>query len=306
MRRKLRAVQQPDQQILWKARPTTRTVIYGKRVFAVPLNRVFTCAVFALWVSICAATPEIIWEGLIALTGHFSKIQVYSVIFIAMLLAFFVDPIMERIKDGSWELEHQNARDLLYAAIISLIFGIAAVCVHEAMTAYLGGEHTADAADHDKQTNLIRAIEQVREWASIPFVVTAAWFIAPMSRWTASLAAALACVWIVAIGVSYGWEWRVIVTAAVPCCVITVLGCMFVLEHWDHKTFPVLAGLTASVAGCWFVLAWLVPGCARLFGMSDFHLYTWTGFFEDFRFFLGWALGLAVAPNPVPKGASAR
>ena len=110
MRRKLRAVQQPDQQIPWKALPTTRTVIYGKRVFAVPLNRVFTCAVFALWVSICAATPEIIWEGLIALTGHFSKIQVYSVIFIAMLLAFFVEPIMERIKNGSWELEQPVAR----------------------------------------------------------------------------------------------------------------------------------------------------------------------------------------------------
>jgi hypothetical protein len=103
VRRKLRAVQQPDQQILWKARPTTRTVIYGKRVFAVPLNRVFTCAVFALWVSICAATPESIWEGPIALTGHCSK--VYSVIFIATLLAFFVEPIMERIKNGSWELE---------------------------------------------------------------------------------------------------------------------------------------------------------------------------------------------------------
>jgi len=43
--------------------------------------------------------------GAHCLTGYFSKIQVYSVIFIAMLLAFFVEPIMERIKNGSWELE---------------------------------------------------------------------------------------------------------------------------------------------------------------------------------------------------------
>src|SRR4051794_11950761 len=59
------------------------------------------------------------------------------------------------------------------------------------MNAYLGGSHTVGAAEHDKQTTLIRAIEQVREWASIPFVVTAAWFIAPMRRWIASLAAVL-------------------------------------------------------------------------------------------------------------------
>jgi hypothetical protein len=277
----------------------------GRELFDVPLSRVFTCVVFAFWVSICAATPEIIWEGFIALSGHFSRVQVYSVLFIAMLLAFFVDPVVERIKSGSWELEHQGARDLLYAAIISLVFGIAAVCVHEAMNAYLGGSHTVGAAEHDKQTTLIRAIEQVREWASIPFVVTAAWFIAPMRRWIASLAAVLACAWIVAIGAYYGWDWHVIVTTAVPCCVISVLGCWLVSRQWDHTTFPVLAGLTASVAGLWFVLAWLVPGCARLLGMPDFHLYTSAGFFEDVRFFLGWALGLAVAPNPVPSGANA-
>ena len=51
----------------------------------------------------------------------------------------------------------------------------------------------------DKQTNLIRAVEQVREWASIPFVVTAAWFIAPLSRRLAFLAATLSCAWIIAV-----------------------------------------------------------------------------------------------------------
>jgi len=63
--------------------------------------------------------------------------------------------------------------------------------------------------------------------------------------------------------------------------------------------------LTASVACCWFVLAWLAPACVRLLGIADLHLYTWTAFFEDFRFFLGWAVGLVVAPNPVPKEAAA-
>src|SRR3954468_9655146 len=132
------------------------------------------------------------------------------------------------------------------------------------MNAYLGGDHSAEA---DKEAHLIRAIEQVREWASIPFVVTAAWFLAPRRRWIAALAGATACVWIIAVGVSYGWGWRVIVTAAAPSCVISVLGCMIVSLRWDHKTFPVLAGLITSVAGCWFVLAWLAASGVRLFGM---------------------------------------
>src|SRR3954468_13659213 len=77
------------------------------------------------------------------------------------------------------------------------------------------------------------------------------------------------------------------------------------LETMGPQNISGFGGMTASVAGIWFVLAWLVPGCARLLGMPDFHLYTSTGFFEDVRFYLGWALGLAVAPNPVPSGANA-
>ena len=240
------------------------------------------------------------------MSGRFGKVQIYSIIFIAALLVFFVEPIIERIRRGSWKLEDQNARNLLYTAIISLIFGIAAVCIEETMNAYLSSEYIAAVADHDKEAKLIRAIEQVREWASIPFIVIVAWFIASMRRWIAFYVAALTCVVIIVIGVSYGWEWRVIITAAIPSCVINVIGCMFVSRHWNNKTFPALAGLTASVAGCWFILAGLVLGCARLFGISDFYLYTWTGFFEDFRFFFGWALGLAIAPNPMAAGTSVR
>lgn len=278
--------------------------VYGGE--SLSLNCIFICITFALWVSICSAAPEIIWEGFNIMSGHFGKAQIYSIIFVAALLVFFVEPLIERMRNGSWEVEHRNARNLLYTAIISLTFSIAAVCIEEAMNAYLSGEYVTAAADQAKQANLIRAIEQVREWASIPFIVIATWFVASIGRWFASFVAALTCVAIVVIGVSYGWEWRVIITAAIPSCVINVIGCMFVSRHWNNKTFPALAGLTASVAGCWFILAGLVLGCANLFGISDFYLYTWTGFFEDFRFFLGWALGLAIAPNPLAAGTSMR
>jgi len=279
-----------------------RAVNRREEGFAVPLNRVFACIVFALWVSISAATPEILWEGFLVMRGHFKASEIYSVVFIGIILAFSVDPVMERLRDSDWELEHRNARDLLYTTLISLVFAMAAVCIHEAMSAYLGDEHAEDQAKH---VYVFKAIEQVREWASIPFAVTIAWFVAPLNRWISVLAAVLACLWILAVGVSYGWEWRVLVSAAVPSCTVAALGCRFVSSHWDDKTFPALAGLTASVACCWFVLAWLAPACVRLLGIADLHLYTWTAFFEDVRFFLGWAVGLVVAPNPVPKEAAA-
>jgi hypothetical protein len=269
----------------------------------VPLGRAFNSVVFAFWVSVCAAAPEFIWRGLVALAGHLALRDVYSAILIAMLLGFFVEPIMERLRTGSWKLEHRNARTSIYRATISLAFGVAAVSVHEAMNAYLGG---AQAADHEKQANLVAAMEQVREWALIPFAVTVAWFSARAGRRVAFLAAILGGVWVVAVGLHYAWAWRDIVTTSTPCFAIIALGTRFVAKRWDDETFLHLALLTAIVAACWLVLAWLAESGAWLLGAPDFHIYGWERFWEDFRFYLGWSLGLAVAPNPVPRGARAR
>ncbi len=267
-----------------------------------PLSRAFNCIVFAFWVSVCAAAPEFIWRGLVALAGHLALRDVYSAILIAMLLAFFVEPVMERLRTGSWKLEHRNTRTLIYTTTIALAFGIAAVCVHEAMNAYLGGAH---ASDQVKQANLVAAMEQVREWALIPFAVTVAWFSAPAGRWIAFLGGILAGVWVVAVGLYYAWTWREIGTTAIPCFAIIALGARFVAGWWDNETFLHLAFLTAVVAAGWFAVAWLAQSGAWLFGEPGFRIYTWGQFWEDFRFYLGWSLGLAVAPNPVPRAVPA-
>jgi hypothetical protein len=263
----------------------------------VPLSRAFNAVVFAFWVSVCAAAPEFIWRGLVALAGHVAWRDVYSAILIAMLLGFFVEPIMERLRTRRWKLEHRNAKTSIYTATVALVFGVAAVCVHEAMNAYLGG---AEAADHAKQANLVAAIEQVREWALIPFAVTVAWFGARAGGRVAVLAGILAAVWVVAIGLHYEWAWRDIVTTSIPCFAIIALGTGFVAQRWDDETFLHLALLTAVIAACWFALAWLAQGGAWLSGAPGFHIYSGDRFWEDFRFYLGWSLGLAVAPNPVP------
>ena len=58
------------------------------------------------------------------------------------------------------------------------------------------------------------------------------------------------------------------------------------------------------MAGGWLVLAWLTEagagGAGRL-GSPGFRLYAPDVFYDDLRFYLGWSLGLSVAPNPVPE-----
>jgi hypothetical protein len=219
---------------------------------------------------------------------------------IALLLAFFVEPLTERIKTKSWELKHQSTKTSVYTAITALAFAITAVSVHEAMNAYLGGQQVAD---HAKQANLPKAMEQIHEWASIPFVVTIMWF-APRTGRRFSLAAGiLTCLWVIAIGFYYVWEWRDIIRTAVPSAAISVVGVLSISASWDKQTPAQLASLIALVALCWFVVLGVAQGAAWSFGASV-RIYTWEEFGEDFRFYLGWALGVAVAPSPLRASAA--
>ena len=233
--------------------------------------------------------------------GHFGAAELCSALFSGTLFAFFVEPLVERLKARRWRLAHEPSGGLLLGVLVSLAFGVAVVCIHEAMIAYLGGEHAGDEA---KRANLARAIDSACEWASIPAAVTAAWFVAGTARRLALPATGLACAWIVAIGHSYGWGWPIVATSAVPGFLIALLGTRIVLRHWDARTIPALAQLTAWVAGSWMLLAWGIQTGSEMIGSPGLQLYTPQAFYDDLRFYLGWCLGLVVAPNPVPEKAS--
>ncbi|HYG90477.1 MAG TPA: hypothetical protein VD978_29930 [Azospirillum sp.] len=265
-----------------------------------PLDRVLAYAVFTLWVSVCAFAPELIWQGFVLMRGHFGAAELYSALFIGTLFAFFIEPLVERLKAGRWRLDHEQTRGLLLGVVVSLAFGVVVVCVHEAITAYLGGQHAGDEA---KQASLTQAIDSAFEWASIPAAVTAAWFVVGTSRRFALLAAALACAWIVVVGHLYGWGWPIVATSAAPGFLIALLGTRIVLRHWDENTFPALAKLTAWVAGGWMLLAWGVQAGSEIIDSPGLQLYTPEAFYDDLRFYLGWCLGLFVAPNPVQEDA---
>jgi hypothetical protein len=260
------------------------------------LSQAAGCVVFATWVSICAVAPEFIWHGLVIAASHFSVTQAWSALFIGMLLAFFVEPLIERAKAGTWRHERENAAHIAYAAVLSLLFGVVAVGIHEAVTVYLTHE---GMEDQDRRRALIAALGLILEWATIPLIVTVSWFVAHDGWRTALLAASVACLWTVATGFVFGWPSLNIVTTAVPCCVIAAAGCLAAAHRWDEGTFTRLAAIVAVVATIWLGFAALAAPVFRLIGWAEPTLYTWHDFREDARFYLGWAIGLAVAPNPV-------
>jgi hypothetical protein len=64
------------------------------------LNRpctVISALALALWIAICAAAPESIWQGRWIVAAHLSRADLLSVL-IGLVLAFFVEPLMERAR----------------------------------------------------------------------------------------------------------------------------------------------------------------------------------------------------------------
>jgi hypothetical protein len=138
------------------------------------------------------------------------------------------------------------------------------------------------------------------QWASIPAAVTATWFVAGTVPRLALPATVLTCAWIVLAGILYDWGWQVVTTSAIPCCLLTILGTRLVLRRWDSGTMPSLARLTARVTLIWLVLAPLADWIVTHLGGPTLDFYTTEAVGDDLRFYLGWCLGLFVAPNPVP------
>ena len=260
-------------------------------------------SVFVLWASACAFAPEIIWQGFLLLRSHFGVAEFYTAVFIGGLFAFFVEPLAERLKARKWRLphgqEHGHGGSIVLGALLSLSIGAALVCVHEAMGAFFGGAHAEEGA---KWTGLVSAIIQALEWASVPAAVTAAWLVASASRRFAYPATGVACAWTLAAGFVWGWTWPDVVTTTTAGWLIALLGTRKVLRGWDAGSIPALARIV-FVTSLTCVASILLAQAAAGWASGDvFEFYTVSQAYEDMRFYLGWFLGLSIAPDPVPRG----
>ena len=93
-----------------------------------PLRSASNGFFFALWVAVCAAAPEFLWQGLFSLFGHFSLTDAAAALLIGAILAFFVEPVLERLRGFGDALAHAE-KSPAFAACEALSFAVVAVCV---------------------------------------------------------------------------------------------------------------------------------------------------------------------------------
>jgi hypothetical protein len=270
----------------------------------VPPTYVFTVSIAAsaliasVWVAICAAAPEFIWQGLWIAHNHITRADILSALLVGMVLAFFVEPLMERLR--GMRGRHAGTREpgsALYTAALSLVFALASIGLHDAMVAFVSAH---EAAAHG---GLADAIALTTAWAIVPFAVTLAWFAAPV-WWLAVPLGIVGALSPCFAGWLFAWPLRSVVTTAVPSLAILALGYRQTVHAPSRTSFAPRAFTVAWVAAAWLAAALLFDLVVALFGADKFRLYNTFAFWVDVRFYLGWSLGLLLAPSPYRSRAA--
>jgi hypothetical protein len=119
----------------------------------------------ALWIAICAGAPEFIWRGLRIALKHLNSTALLSALLIGVVLAFFVEPIMDRPRDllrasRHKEPAHSGSRGILYSVGVSLAFALVSVSLHEAMSALVSNGDVGPTAGLDLKHNKVVRIRQ--------------------------------------------------------------------------------------------------------------------------------------------------
>ena len=248
---------------------------------------------FSTWVAVCSAAPELIWQGLLTVIHHFSWITAWSAVLVGAIVAFFVEPLTERLRSLSLQLAHRH-KTATHATFSAFGFAVLAVLVHEAITSYVSASHTSEPASD----SLFSAISVVFQWACIPFMTTIAWFCAYGHRWIGLFALSLALLAIVMVGVVFDWDIEDILTTVIPCTAILLVGFVHMRKHRDQQVLSRCAMLTAAIAAIWLASAGLLQLMLSLFAPKSISIYSWIEYTIDLRFYMGWVIGLAVAPRP--------
>ena len=263
-----------------------------------------SAVISALWVAICAAAPEFIWQGLRIGLGHFTRADLLSALLIGVILAFFVEPLMRRIDDLlSWDRyrDTRKPRSALFTASLSLSFALASVGVHHALTAFVSDadpEHMAV-----RSSGLPAALSLTIEWGIVPWAITLAW-LSVQSSWLKlpmgifAAASAVIAEWL------FSWSWLQMTTTAIPCLLILSLGYRSIITQSKRFTFAYCAPSVAVVAASWLTITLLIDTLLGFYELPQFKLYSAADFWMDLRFYLGWILGLILVP--LPDGIDAR
>lgn len=251
----------------------------------------------ALWVAVCAAAPEFVWQGLRIAFGHFSRADLAAALLLGAVLAFFVEPAMRRLHDLFARERHREAREPgnpLFAAGLGLAFALVSVAVHDALVAFISARGAGHA---EPGSGLEAAILLAAAWAIVPAAVGLAW-LAAHRRWLKLPLGLLAAASAGIAGWLFAWSRLEMITTAIPSLVILGLGYRRVLNVTPGGAFARCAPVVAGVAAVWLAAAVLLDILLRSTGFAGPHLYPAADFWVDARFYLGWTLGLLLAPSP--------
>jgi hypothetical protein len=268
---------------------------------------VASALISALSIAICAAAPEFIWQGLWIALDHFSWADLVSALLIGVILAFFVDPLMGRLQDLLHRTRSQNdahgpQHDPLFRVSVSLAFALASVCVHDAMSAFASDRAAGHAG---APAGLAAAIELTVASAIVPFAITLAW-LSVRNRW---LALPMGIIGGASSGVAgwlFSWSAQEVFVSTICCLLILGLGYRQAIRGPSRDIYTRCARSVALVAAIGLTTALLLDTALRFLNINQFRLYSPFLFWVDIRFYLGWTIGLLLAPSPYAAGDPAK
>ena len=258
-----------------------------------------SAVIAAIGVAICAGAPEFIWQGLEIVASHLGPGNLVSAALIALILVFFVEPILERLR--GWlsghphDPSHDGPRHLLIAAGIGLLIAFTSVGLHDAMSAFATpGDQFAG------ESGLDRAVNITISWGLVPFTITLAW-LAANRRALAIVLGIIAAASSFFAAWYFAWGVTTAITTAVPCLAIQFLGYRQTTASWSDATLAPYAPMLAIVAVIWLVFAPIFDAVVLLLHAPSLSLYDAQSYFIDVRFYFGWFLGLLLTPSPAVR-----
>lgn len=251
----------------------------------------------SLWAGICASVPEVIWQGGKLLVAHGEPVQfLITSVLVGLMLAFFVEPLIERLKARSWIVHHGGTSRTFVTILVSVLFGMVTVCIHQCIETLLHSHSVTDSHAHET-SGLQAAIRIAVQWSFIPTIVTATWFIGLRNRRLGNWLSPIAClVALVVTAGPFGWH----IYNALASSVVALITSTVVLNPPGGREMiarirsdPLVLSLTAGLcfAVCTIVLATVNNYVVKI----D---YDGLDYIEDARFYIGWTLGLSFLPAP--------
>jgi hypothetical protein len=121
--------------------------------------------------------------------------------------------------------------------------------------------------------------------------------VAARPRWIAVPTGAVALASPAIAGWLFGWSAKSMLDTIIPCSIVLALGYRAVAKPPAERAFARCARIVALVGMIWIGAALVVDAALGFFRLNPFKLYSASDVFADMRFYLGWTLGLLLAPS---------